>query len=40
MVYGSEDQSGEDMLKKTLDGIDELFKNYTWLGEPGGGYMI
>ena len=27
VVYGSEDQWGEDKLKKTLDNTDELCKN-------------
>ena len=40
MVYGSEDQWGEDKLKKTRDDIDELCKKYPWLCELGGGYMV
>ena len=36
MVYGSEDQWGEDKLKKTLDDIDELYKEYPWLREAEG----
>ena len=33
VVYGSEDQWGEDKLRRTLDGIDELYKKYSWLRE-------
>ena len=33
VVYGSKDQWGEDKLKRTLDGIDELYKKYSWLRE-------
>ena len=40
MVYCSEDQWGEDELKRTLDDIDELYKKYLWLRELGRGYMI
>ena len=40
MVYDSEDQWGENKLKRTLDGIDELCKKYPWLLELGRGYMI
>ena len=40
VVYGSEDQWGEDKLKKTRDDIDELCKKYPWLCELGGGYMV
>ena len=40
VVYGSEDQWGEDKLKRTLDNIDELCKKYTCLRELGRGYMI
>ena len=40
VVYGSEDQWGEDKLKMTLDDIEELYKNYPWLRELGRGYMI
>ena len=31
VVYGSEDQWGEDKLKRTLDDIDELCKKCLWL---------
>ena len=40
VVYGSEDQWGEDKLKRTLDDIDELCKKHPWLRELGRGYMI
>ena len=40
MVYDSEDQWGEDKLKRTLDDIDELRKKYPCLRELGRGYMI
>ena len=40
VVYDSEDQWGEDKLKRTLDDIDELCKKYPWLRELGRGYMI
>ena len=40
VVYGSEDQLGEDKLKRTLDDIDELCKKHPWLRELGRGYMI
>ena len=33
VVYGSEDQLGEEKLKRTLNGIDELCKKYPWLCE-------
>ena len=36
MVYGTEDQWGEDKLKKTVDDIDELYKEYPWLREAEG----
>ena len=36
VVYGTEDQWGEDKLKKTLDDIDELYKEYPWLREAEG----
>ena len=36
VVYGSEDQWGEDKLKRTLDDIDELCKKYAWLREVEG----
>ena len=39
VVYGSEDQWGEDKLKKTRVGIDELCKKYRWLRELGRGYL-
>ena len=39
VVYTSEDQWGEDKLKRTLDDIDELCKKYPWLCELGRGYM-
>ena len=35
VVYGSEDQWGEDKLKRTLDDIHELCKEYPWLRELG-----
>ena len=40
VVYDSEDQWGEDKLKRTLDDIDKLCKKYPWLRELGRGYMI
>ena len=40
VVYGSEDQRGEDKLKRTLDNIDELFKKHPWLREVGRRYMV
>ena len=40
VVYGSEDQWGEDQLKWTLDDIDKLCKKYPWLLELGRVYMI
>ena len=40
VVYGSEDQWGEEKLQRTLDDIDELCKKYSWLCELGRGYMI
>ena len=40
VVYGSEDQWGEDKLKRTLDDIDELCKKHPWLRELGREYMI
>ena len=40
VVYGSEDQWGEDKLKWTLDDIDEFCKKYPWLRELGRGYMM
>ena len=40
VVSSSEDQWGEDEIKRTLDDIDELCKKYPWLRELGRGYMI
>ena len=40
VVYGSQDQWGEDKLKRTCDDIDELCKKYPWLPGLGRGYMI
>ena len=40
VVYGSEDQWGEDKLKWTCNGINELCKKYTWLCELGRGYLV
>ena len=40
VVYGSEDQWGEDKLKGTLDDIDELCEKYPWLRELGRGYIL
>ena len=40
VVYSSEDQWGEDKLKRMLDDIDELCKKYPWLPELGKRYMI
>ena len=45
IVYGSEDQRGEDKLKRTRDNIDELCKKHPWLRDPwlrevGRGYMV
>ena len=40
VVYGSEDERGEDKLKKIPDKIDELCKEYPWLCELGREYMI
>ena len=40
VVYGSEDQWGEDKLKGTRDGIDKLCKKYPWLRELGRGYIV
>ena len=37
VVYGNEDEWGEDKLKQTLDDIDELCKKYPWLCELGRG---
>ena len=40
VVCGSEDQWGEDKLKRTLDNIDEYCKKYPWLPELGRGNMV
>ena len=40
VVQGSENQWGEDKLKRTLNDINELCKKYPWLRELGRGYMI
>ena len=40
VVQGSENQQGEDKLKRTLNDINELCKKYPWLRELGRGYMI
>ena len=40
VVYSSEDQLGEDKLKRTLGDINELCKKYPWLQELRRGYMI
>ena len=40
VVYGSEDQWGEDKLKRAVDNINELCKKYPWLHELGRGYMM
>ena len=40
VVYGSEDQWGEDKLKRTRDDIDKLCKKYPWLRELGRGFMV
>ena len=40
VVSSSEDQWGEDEIKRTLDDIDEICKKYPWLRELGRGYMI
>ena len=40
VVYVSEDQWGEDKLKRTRDDIDELCKKYPWLCELCRGYMV
>ena len=40
VVYGSEDQWGEDKLKLTPDVIDILCKKYLWLRELGRGCMV
>ena len=40
VVQGSENQWGEDKLKRTLNEINELCKKYPWLRELGRGYMI
>ena len=40
VVDTSEDQYGEDKLRRTLDNIDDLNNKYPWLSELGKGYMI
>ena len=40
VVYVSEDQWGEDKLKRTRDDIDELCKKYPWPCELCRGYMV
>ena len=42
MIYGSEDQWGEDKLKRTRDDIDKLCIHimYPWLRELGRGFMV
>ena len=40
VVSSSEDQWGEDKIKRTLDDIDEIYKKYPWHRELGRGYMI
>ena len=40
VVFGSEDQWGEDKLKRTHDDIDKLCKKHPWLHELGRGYMV
>ena len=40
VVYGSEDQWGEDKLKRTLGDMDEFCKKYPWLCELYRGYMV
>ena len=40
MVYGGEDQWGEDKLKRTLGDMDELCKKYPWLCELYRGYVV
>ena len=40
VVHGSEDQWGDDKLKRTRDDIDELCKKYPWFRELGRGYMV
>ena len=40
VVYVSEDQWGEDKLKRTRDDIDELCKKYPWFRELGRGYIV
>ena len=40
VVYGSEDQWGEDKLKETRDGIYKLCKKYPCLRELGRGYIV
>ena len=42
VIYGSEDQWGEDKLKRTRDDIDKLCIRimYPWLRELGRGFMV
>ena len=40
VVYDTEDQWGEEKLKRTRDDIDELCKKYAWLCGLGRGYMV
>ena len=40
VVYGCEDQWGEDKLKLTRDLIDKLCKKHLWLRELGRGFMV
>ena len=40
VVYGSEDQWGEEKLQRTRDDIDELCKKYPLLRKLGRGYMV
>ena len=40
VVYCSEDQWGEDKLKRVHDDIDELCKKYPWFHELGRGFMV
>ena len=40
VVYGGEDQWGEDKLKRTLGDMDEFCKIYPWLCELYRGYMV
>ena len=40
VVYGSEDQWGEDKLKLTPDVFDIVCKKYLWLRELGRGFTM